>query len=281
MNVFRGTGALPLVLLGSLVVASCSSSSPDDAPPLASAAGLGANHVDESSPAEEEASKPDMRIGGKYGDVQNTRALLSRLSEPDREAVLEFYGKFGSEAFEFETPEQLAWLIDHGYPMPEDIVEALGMTDLELSQAFEAGDVKAGFFYMDRLTEQRLRAKDANGALRPAERMEMAGLVEDLVLTGSPFAGYVNARYQSAVEGDFNAAMASYAWAAWLGDGRAGDVMMRLENRLGGTGAHLSSTASTFELMGLFIDVRTSNPELLQRRQGDAFPLPAAPPGNR
>lgn len=161
----------------------------------------------------------DRRLRGS-----NTSEALSRLTEQQQNQVLEFYSRFGDSVFRFARREQLDWMIDRYYPMPDDILEAATLDDQRLKSMSDGGDLVATFFYYDRLlAEIDAAATQGDPSYRLQERVE---LERRLLASGSPFAGYAMAR-GARVTGGVATEMAAYAWAGHFGDWRGFEEALR------------------------------------------------------
>lgn len=164
-----------------------------------------------------------------YNGVDNAQALFAQLPPRDRAMAEEFYGKYDPVVMQFGSHEQLAWMINNGYPMPEDVVAASLLTDSELLDLHRSGDVKAGIFYLDR---RAYPSVNASNKISKPERSQLNSIANDVLVSGSPFAGYAYARYEES-KGNSHSALAGYAWSGWLGDRRAMEAMARAQRKLG------------------------------------------------
>lgn len=176
---------------------------------------------EESVPVAPRLAKP-----ADYSGVETTQELFALLAPGDRALAAEFYGRYDPVVMQFSTHAQLDWMIDHGYPMPEDIVAASVLTEAELLALHRQGDAKAGYFYLDRMAT---KGPDISNA----ERSQLNSIATNVLVNGSPFSGYAVARYERS-KGDPHAALAGYAWAGWLGDRRALTAMAGAQQELTG-----------------------------------------------
>ncbi len=123
----------------------------------------------------------------------------------------------------------------NGYPMPEDIVAAQGLSDVELSDLSRQGNEKAQFLLYER-TKDALNEK-LDDAIRSgmtksqfwssdpdALKFRSSSMETDLMKTSSPFKGYIRAEDAVSIQDPATSAasvIAGLAWAGSLGDLRA------------------------------------------------------------
>lgn len=193
----------------------------------------------------------------------STREMLSRLSPRDRDLVESFYRSYGDSVIAFSNKHELLWMIQHGYPMPEDVLEAATLSDQELKARYEAGDVKAGFFLLDRMT-----AAIENGKTDFDSKLDATMLANKLLISGSPFSGYAYYRHHRRLQESQSDALAGLLWADWQGDYRAAFQLMELT----GNGSRFDSTdlptpaTVAIAYQALLSTVRARNPALLTRK---------------
>lgn len=78
---------------------------------------------------------------------------------PDQQAFIADFDKTHFSVYDTITsPEQVAWMAQHGYPMPEDILAAKNMSDDDLKRLSDQGNDKAGFLLHERM-EERIRSR--------------------------------------------------------------------------------------------------------------------------
>lgn len=140
--------------------------------------------------------------------------------------------------YRVNSREQVAWMAQNGYPMPEDVLAAEGMNDAALLALAEQGNDKAGFLLQERRAAE-LAAYLAKGGTRSdyfngldGERrsrvnMELRQLMER---SNSPYKGYAQASealsgiYADPKDIDVQAIAGLY-WARNLGDSRADQLI--------------------------------------------------------
>ncbi len=147
---------------------------------------------------------------------------MNQFSLSQQETLRDFDKAFFG-VYHDRSPEAIAWMAAHGYPMPEDVLAAEAMSNDQLRLLMENGNVKAAFFL-------HIRARDAmqeNTGLSPAEagRSDAAQLygstLEVLNQVNSPFEGYLEAwgRGRNAPEGqEADVIIPLLYWADFLGD---------------------------------------------------------------
>jgi hypothetical protein len=163
------------------------------------------------------------------------KELLDALAPKDREFAAEL-AKAYPEAYQFSTPEQLAWMLENGYPMPEEYVIASRMELSQLEAMGNSGNTKAAMLAYDRIVSE-LVADDALLAGPEDERMgRLSELERAMQKSGcSPFPYLMQGRRElarsergsqrSQVQ-EMYGALASYAVASNLGERRI-DAMLR------------------------------------------------------
>lgn len=197
------------------------------------------------------------------GTISSTRDLMDRLTNEQRRIVTDFYDQFGTTVFEFATVNQLKWMLQHGYPTPDDILLARSMTTEQLHLKFEAGDVKAGYFYLARQS-----AMGAESELSPREVQELDDVARTLLEAGSPFAGYSYFQYQMQAKGDPVSALAGLAWASTAGDSRAAMEMAEMSELLERKQPRsVPAAALLFSYTALVNSISVERPDLLTRRR--------------
>lgn len=128
------------------------------------------------------------------------------------------------------TPQEIAWMAAHGYPMPEDLIVAQGMTTAKLQRLAKNGSTKAAFVLQnrvlteisDKLTTQGYEYLGQVLTDYPQlyDAMDMASDI--IEKSGSPYKAYVSARsalvrYREPQSRD-KSILAALSWANVLGD---------------------------------------------------------------
>jgi hypothetical protein len=125
-------------------------------------------------------------------------------------------------------------MVRHGYPTPEEILAASKMSTEELKALADFGNTKAAMFLSERyLAEAVALAEDltATGESLNEDYTQMLTMAEkygrDFALTGSAFAGYMEANFQlerwgrgpgSSLKGPVEFAFKGFAYAKKRGD---------------------------------------------------------------
>lgn len=158
---------------------------------------------------------------------------------PDQQAVIADFDKTHFSVYDTITsPEQVAWMAQHGYPMPEDILAAKNMSDDDLKRLSDQGNDKAGFLLYERMAARvRARIDDyvANGGDKEQLFREDFSFALDFMKTGtffqslsknseSAYKGYAiayDASFDSDPLGRSTQIIAGLMWASAYGDSRA------------------------------------------------------------
>ncbi|MBS0589531.1 MAG: hypothetical protein JSR65_02705 [Proteobacteria bacterium] len=170
--------------------------------------------------------------------AKNFKQWLAQFA-PDQQAVITDFDKTHFSVYDTVTsPEQVAWMAQRGYPMPEDILAVKGMSDDDLRRLFDQGNDKAGFLLYERMSERvraRITAYEAGGekvdqlfkedpafSVEAAKtRMFMQSLSDK---SESAYKGYAVA-YDASFDSDPLARsthiIAGLMWASMYGDSRA------------------------------------------------------------
>lgn len=136
--------------------------------------------------------------------------------------------------YRVNSREQVAWMARNGYPMPEDVLAAEGMSDAALQELAEQGNDKAVFLLIER-HDAELAAYLAKGGTRndyfsgpggdqrSQVNIKLRQLLEE---SNSPYKGYVQAAEAigraDMAQRDIDAqVIAGLSWAQSLGDMRA------------------------------------------------------------
>jgi len=153
-----------------------------------------------------------------------------------RDIDARYYG-----ANKFTAAAEQRELANQGFPMPEEWLAASRLADEELEQMANAGNIKAGMFYSDRLGSRLMEMQAANIASASSEesQKQLAQLTAKALVSGaqlmrtsnSPFTAYVYGRSLSgASKGAQPEAMAGAFFAARdRGDLRATMLMASFE----------------------------------------------------
>lgn len=189
----------------------------------------------------------------------STQGAMDSLRPEDRLIVEAFYDQFGTSVFEFQTPEQFAWMFRSGYPTPAEVVEAASLPTEELLRRFEEGHLKSGYFYLARMSRP-----EVNRTLQEADHLDE--VARTLLAGGSPFAGYSYYHYQLNARQDPLAAFAGLAWADTAGDTRAGLEVASMARHLEATNpGSIPPGAMLFAYKALLNVIAVNNRELLSR----------------
>ena len=205
---------------------------------------------------------------------ESDQQLLHSLSPRDRDIVSDFYSSYGASILDFRGPAQFKWLLANRYPMPEEILASMQLTDHELLSAYKNGDLQAGFFYLDRAAERRM-AEDVDD--RTVQQMN--AIADDFLGSGTPLAGYAYFNYQLKANRDVHAALAGLSIASDFGDRRASLEML---NQAAPLYQNDPRSIDPIKLLLAYrtavIGIRAKNPALLSR-DWPPFP-PYRPPGH-
>jgi hypothetical protein len=209
-----------------------------------------------SAPAEKSTSSsvPKARsdgmvaIPGRYQlpGVPAARATASNSREwiesfgADKEKV----GAFNDQHFDLysiNSPEQIAWMAQNGYPMPEDIIAAQAMSTERLRDLATAGNEKAAFLLRDRdlhalkdtfatydmmkKSRSEFWQSDPAGELISQDQSLNAKLMQE---SKSPYKGYLAAMEAELSTDPVEASSkiaAGLLWSESLGDFRVGQFL--------------------------------------------------------
>lgn len=196
----------------------------------------------------------------------NIDSLVSGIPEADRVLAKRLLSRY-AEAYQYSSMEQLEWMKNNGYPMPEDWVAAEKMTIEQLIALGKAGDAKAAMLAADRLLRQAVDNYEAGRGPALNDSPERAAMI-DLEGRGSyqgncsPFYLYIDARYyeelSSVSPGSFSdsavrQALVRYAVLSALGDRRAMVYVSNLSRALGATSSGaLDMAQSSADIRGRF-----------------------------
>ncbi|MFN3843673.1 MAG: hypothetical protein ACK4RW_10495 [Rehaibacterium terrae] len=211
----------------------------------------------EPSPEPDAGTPPALEPAAPAVLPANAEEMLSRLSAGDRERVLDFYRGYGGAVLDFHNADMYAWMARNDYPLPEDILTAAYLSDHELEARYRRGDIKAGYFLLDRMAR----------AIEQGEEDTFQGylLAEELTTYGGPFSGYAYYRYQMA-RGQVIDAWAGLAWAHYLGDKRASREWSRQYDRHQGPETERDAISVMLRFQYLLVRATGLNPAQLQRK---------------
>lgn len=159
---------------------------------------------------------------------------------PDQRSKITAFNKAHFGVYQVNSREQVAWMAENGYPMPEDIVAADRLADRDLLKLANQGNDKAAFLLAERQNEELVAflAKGgtkntyfdgAEGRNRLNEKITIDQLVKQ---SNSPYKGYIQS--SKAISGLYMGegqdvtdayVIAGLIWAEQLGDTRAGNFV--------------------------------------------------------
>ena len=153
------------------------------------------------------------------------------------------------EAYLFTSAEQLRWMVERGFPMPEEILAAQDLSLDTLLEMESAGNFKAGMLALDRWMDELELHPLSN--MEPEDAItEGAGLIQleqRMRETCSPFGYHLAARASSFIF-DYDpghVALAHLAVAVSLGD-------YRLTRTINQMARELSIPPETLSMMSAF-----------------------------
>lgn len=160
----------------------------------------------------------------------------------DVQEKMKAFSKRNFGVYSIDSPQQIAWMAAHGYPLPEDLVAADKLSNADLRELANQGNDKAGFLLRERnidvlkakfadyaakgLSRQRFWETDPDGPSMEQEDKNDRAL---MMKSWSPFKGYLQAQDSLLQQGDVSSSphdaeakiMAGLALAGYLGDTRA------------------------------------------------------------
>ncbi|MGH8040940.1 MAG: hypothetical protein ACREPN_02725 [Rudaea sp.] len=162
----------------------------------------------------------------------NFNDWLKQYPAADRDRIKAFDTRYNG-VYEISSPQQIAWMAQNGYPMPDDLIAAQGIDDQTLRDLADHGNDKAGFLYHDRYLERLGDRHETQLDLSNPSDLELANALDadhDIFLaTPSPFKGYVEAADAFRVYADPMAQKArlisGLLRASQLGDSRADYIL--------------------------------------------------------
>ena len=166
-----------------------------------------------------------------HSTAANFDDWLKQYPAVDRERIKAFDTRYNG-VYEIASPQQIAWMAQNGYPMPEDLIAAEGIDDATLRNLADHGNDKAGFLLHQRDVD-RLGGPMSKLDISTPEGMALAQAIgEDynlLLASPSAFKGYVEAADAFSVYADpveQKARLVSgLVRAGQLGDSRAVEIL--------------------------------------------------------
>ncbi|HMM58120.1 MAG TPA: hypothetical protein PKD77_11120 [Rudaea sp.] len=170
--------------------------------------------------------------------AKNFKEWLAQFPPAQQSLITDFDKTHFSVYDTITSPEQVAWMAQHGYPMPEDILAATRMSDDDLKRLSDHGNDKAGFLLYERMAQRiRSRVDDyvASGGNKEQllredfsfalDAMKTATFLQSLYKDSeSAYKGYAIA-YDASFESDpldrSSRIIAGLMWASKYGDSRA------------------------------------------------------------
>lgn len=164
--------------------------------------------------------------------VENDDTLLASYSAEQQAVIRGFYSIFGdtglkgpylyNSMFAFRNQRQLDWMAKNGYPMPDDVLAAAQMTTEDLFALAKKGNFKAKALLLVREYQQDSISPTAESG-QMKHQIQLAEFQNEVLMEGSPFAGYVwAAKHMKKPSTDGRAGViAGYAFAQTMGDDRA------------------------------------------------------------
>jgi hypothetical protein len=157
---------------------------------------------------------------------------LNQYPTSDRQRIRDFNTRYNG-VYLIASPEQIAWMAENGYPMPEDLIAVQGIDDQTLRNLADHGNDKAGFLLhdrnLDRLGDRLESQLDLNS---PDDRALNLALSDQFLESPSAFKGYVEAADAFKLNADpglqKTMLVAGLTRAASLGDSRASDALGKL-----------------------------------------------------
>ena len=131
--------------------------------------------------------------------AQNHNELWATLNDDDR-AVIESFSRKYFDSLQFYTQDQYEWMVRRGYPTPAAIIAAQGLSQDELAQLSQDGNIVAALLGADRLVDEMVELKSSMEGDDSLKRKYFELLVQESELaqvlqqSGSPLAGYHEAR---------------------------------------------------------------------------------------
>lgn len=165
--------------------------------------------------------------------VRNWHELVATLPSEDRDAAQLLAATY-PEAYEFQSTDQLKWMVENGFPSPSEYIEAQNMPEAELLRMAEGGNKKAAMLALDRLLTQSvaLGRNDPDATKRDLTIARLESFAKQT--SCSPFSLHQRARHseiaskqrssQALRESALRQMAAEFAVASALGDWRVDET---------------------------------------------------------
>ncbi|HMM58121.1 MAG TPA: hypothetical protein PKD77_11125 [Rudaea sp.] len=174
----------------------------------------------------------------KVRTAKNFKDWIAQFPASDQKFIVDFDKSHFNVYSTITSPQQVAWMAQHGYPMPEDILAAKNISDEELEKLAASGNDKAGFLLYERQAatvrteidayiagggkESELPRSDTTLA---AEQSKVNSALNALYRSSSsPYKGYAMAQ-EASMRSDADTRnagiIAGLLWAGEYGDTRA------------------------------------------------------------
>lgn len=196
----------------------------------------GDNNASLSEPASRGTEVPARYVfagNTKIPRFENDDTFLASYSVEQQAVIRGFYSIFGDTGlkgpylydsmFAFRNQRQLDWMAKNGYPMPDDVLAAAQMTSEDLSALAKKGSFKAKALLLVREYQQQDSGSGSPESGQMASQIQLFEFQNEVLMDGSPFAGYVwAAKHMNKSTADGRAGViAGYAFAQTMGDDRA------------------------------------------------------------
>ena len=178
-------------------------------PPLASETPRAGPAKELSEPLIRDSDSRESAVEPVDQHIRNYEELWAQLDPGEQDTISAFSARY-SDGLRFYNNGQLQWMQRHGYPMPEDILAAEKLDDEELSKLAANGNARALALLVDRLISQSATLGQdllAQGIDPFADQdfflvtLDLMNGLQSLYRSGTPFAGYMDARSQMEVYG--------------------------------------------------------------------------------
>ncbi len=215
---------------------------PSKTPIIKQASGQKTANSDPSSEiSNTQKSKTNLVIPAKYklseSSVPNSHNIdewLANYTSLDQKKIRDFSERYNG-VLKISGPGQIAWMAEHGYPTPEDIITASEFSTAKLKELAGQGNSKAEMLLYDRLVDEYISARDAfvsagnrridfnmtDGSSKISEIME---LQQGLSSLDSPFVFYLEMRNQELVQTPDAFASESSILSGLLAAQQSGDI---------------------------------------------------------
>ncbi len=163
---------------------------------------------------------------------------MAHFSEADQ-AILRDFNKRNHGVYRVHNPETVAWMAQNGYPMPEDVLAAQGLSSETLRDLVKEGNVKAAFLLKSRnVAEINAKVALSDGKLNkstvyennPQYFKDLLRVKHLLKTANSPYKAFLEAQEASLMTGQDSRdakILAALVWAKHLGDFRSGRLVDR------------------------------------------------------